>query len=117
MSECTHHWTVTSPCPLCQQAEIADLRSELERWLGVWDALNENGAKPGDLNKPLAVAASWTLQQREIERLRAEIETLQRQLITSGNMELTQAHEIKVLRAERDALREDAGRRDDADKS
>ena len=31
MTDCTHHWTVTSPCPFCQQVEIEQLRAVLER--------------------------------------------------------------------------------------
>lgn len=29
MSECTHHWTVTSPCPYCQQKLIVSLWAAL----------------------------------------------------------------------------------------
>lgn len=30
MSECTHHWTVTSPCPFCQDLEITRLKQEIK---------------------------------------------------------------------------------------
>ncbi len=35
MSECTHHWTVTSECPFCLRQEIERLREENENltWL------------------------------------------------------------------------------------
>ena len=32
MDNCTHHWTVTSPCPFCQQEEIRRLRRILREY-------------------------------------------------------------------------------------
>lgn len=29
---CTHHWTVTSPCPVCQQDQIDKLREAIATW-------------------------------------------------------------------------------------
>ena len=37
MTECTHHWTVTSPCPFCQTAEIERLRGLLREWQDTFD--------------------------------------------------------------------------------
>ena len=37
---CTHHWTVTSPCPKCQQDEIAQLRRVLRQILDLYPYLH-----------------------------------------------------------------------------
>lgn len=36
MSSCTHHWTVTSECPLCLRAEIKRLRGLLREAEKMW---------------------------------------------------------------------------------
>jgi len=54
MSECPHHWTVTSECPFCLRQEIERLRTDLRicwNWgdpadmtikdQSVWERLNE----------------------------------------------------------------------------
>lgn len=45
------------------------LQSQIDRWEQVWTSLNEMGAGLGDANKPVAVTASWALQQQRITAL------------------------------------------------
>lgn len=52
-------------------ALLKDLQSRLDRWEQVWTTLNDMGAALGDANKPLAVAASWTLMQRWVNDLQS----------------------------------------------
>lgn len=42
MSECTHHWTMTSECPQCLRAEIERLRADLKHQCELNDAAGED---------------------------------------------------------------------------
>jgi hypothetical protein len=87
MSECTHHWTVTSECPFCLRQEIERLRQELAVEKGWVQQYRDSYGK---------YAADIAKQQIEIERLRSALIELRLRLHAAGRRP-EECHEMSLI--------------------
>lgn len=94
MSECTHHWTMTSECPQCLRAEIDRLRAERDALLDIRRQMAEENSHlharlaeaERERNENEGVIAVWRRRCNEAER---DVDTL-----------------LSMIRHQRDVLRE-----------
>lgn len=61
MSECTHHWTVTSACPYCQSEEIAILKAEVKE---AWDVAQRTHRVNASLRETISKVADGDIWMR-----------------------------------------------------
>lgn len=93
------------------EARIVEAEAALSAWEQVWDALNEMGAQLGDINKPLAVTASWALMSIERDAAREQLDAVSEAISTNRYMDppdggsVTLAEQVRRMSAEAEALR------------